>query len=1164
MKYRKSLLNNKILLPLLVASSMVLISGCGSSSGSNSNMPTVNSSNITIDNAGVIPVFDTSSTTTVLYVHNNGKTTVSGISYVSDNNSVSIDGQKCNTLAAGQSCPIGITTPVLKGSNTQGSMTIKASYKQDGKNLTFSQIVNYAKVQNNTTDGAKFQSGVDISGYGNNIGYATIYLYGSGINNIYDVSSMTIDKPAVRIANGNITGHQIQSNFVQAVEVSAPILSSAISAKITVKSTLANTKLQRNLLGAGEFVNSADLGVEPVSSGAILTTGLVPLINTVNGTSSSMVVQNSGNQDAVLGNVSAGSGITVVSGCSGTTLAPAGTCTIDFNVTESGGSANITIPYSGGSASSIAGNVTWFNGVGAALVSMVATDNPVTFSATVGGSTVITVTNIGGYTLTNASVPTPVVLGGSATASISNNTCNESTLAVGASCSYQILIADSTTDLNEQINLGFSATYVGTNGVQTYNRVMPLGYNSTPYGAILSISPTDTELTISGNNYESTTQLLTVSNNGNLSANISSVLGSAPAYLSESLTTCGATLDAASSCEVTLQFGPTFSASNESGDSTYTVSYTAVGQSPSGSVVSNIAWFVQSYTQSISLTDHTALGATSGNGESVATQYNFTALGRDEVVSKSITLTYTNTGTNPMKLTGIQDSNSPYTWKMGGAGTTCVVGATLQPQDTCKIVYDNVFESNILALRSVGATYTENLVLPTLVYQDATNSNVQFNTQPNLPTGGNLIYAQSNQATLANTVTVNESGSFNESVTITHLLANADDSLYVTVYTKMEDYFSTVPVVGGVTGCSYSTADGIITQKCIMGKDDPLLSVSYAVNQSLLNDTSDLYLSTIFSSDGASQIVSMNQTYAVVNLGTAAGIAYVVDAGTVAGGLTQCEVNSATGMFSNCSLAVNGGFSRPRQVANYNNYLYVTSATGSVSTCSLSSFSILGCADSGSSLSYVNGIAIESSYAYITSFTGENFIATIQKCSINSADGSLSSCSSVKNFTDTDNLAGMTLNNGYLYVAASLDGGSSVGIEKCTIKQSDGSILGCNLFAPTDGNDDQIFNNPTSIAIQNGYAYVTNNSSSGMYSKSVIQCNVDAGTGNLSNCAVATAGFTNASGITTFKGFIYITDSATGLNTTTMCSISSVDGSLSGCTNSGGTNFTGPWGILIK
>ena len=879
----------------------LVISGC-SSSGSigngGGNTPVTNSSVITIDNAGIIPVFGNTSTSTVVYVHNNGNQTISGITYTAklntaktssalsaqltkllqiNKNLTGVIGEQCSTIAAGQSCPLSITTPVLSGSNTQGSMLIGASYKYNDKDNTFSQIINYAQGQNNQlAAGAIFQAGANISGFGNSVGYATIYLYGSGHNQVYDVSSMTINKPVITIVNGNISGHQIQSNFVQAVEVSSPILSSSLSATITVKSSVAQNKstpavktaksTNHALQTTNEFISSVDLSVEPTSSGAILTTGLVPLINTATSTSGSMLVLNSGNEPAQIGSVSAGSGISNLSGCSNSTLASGDSCSITFSVSEAGGSANITVPYSGGSASSVVGNVTWYNGVGAPLVTMSAADNPLTFPATVGGSTTVTVTNVGGYTLEEISIPTPVVVGGSATASISGNTCTSS-LAINASCSYVVTVVDSVTDLNQQINLGFIASYAGSSGSHSYSRVMPLNYSSTSYGAIISIDPSSASLTITGNNNESTTQVLTISNSGNVPANISRALSDNPAYLSESASSCGATLNADSSCSVTLQFGPTYSADGSSGCSIYTVNYTAVGQTPSGSVSSTIDWTVQSYAQGISLTDQSALGSTSGNGETSETQYNFTALGRDQVITKSITLTYANTGTNSMKITGIQDGNSPYTWQVGGNGTTCTPGITLAPADTCKIVYDSVFESNILALRNVGTTYTENLTVPTLIYQDAVNSNIQFSAQPNLPTGGVTVYAQSNQATLANSVTVNELGTSYESVTISHLLANADDSLYVTVTSKMEDYFVTIPTLGDPTGCSYSSANGLITQTCIMGKNDPALSVTYMVNQSLLNNDSDLTLTVLFSTDNLSQIVAMNQIYATVNLG---------------------------------------------------------------------------------------------------------------------------------------------------------------------------------------------------------------------------------------------------------------------------------------------------------
>ena len=1176
---------------LLVVTSLAACSGSGGSGGGGVT-PTSTATAITIDNAGVIPVFGNSSTSTVVYVHNNTTQSISGISYSSVANSAkahtslsskfsnllklnnslnSVDGSQCATIAAGQSCPLAIVTPPLSGSSLQGSLKIKASYSLNKKAISFSQIINYAQVQNNQqTAGAKFKAGVDISGYGNPTGYATIYLYGSGQGQVYNVSSMTLNKPAVSIVNGNISGHQIQSNFVQAVEVSSPILASSLNATITVNSntlSLASTpannaiksatkslKSGKSLLGSGQFSNSVDLAVEPVSAGAILNTGLVPLINTVNGTSVSLLVQNGGNQTAVLGGVSAAAGISALSGCSGETLAPAASCTVNFSVTESGGSGNITIPYSGGSASSIDANVTWFNGVGAALVSMSASSNPLTFSATVGGSTTITVTNIGGYTLSNIIIPTPVVLGGSATAVLANDTCSSQALAINASCSYAVNVADSATDLNQQINLGFRASYAGTSGTQTYNRVMPLGYSSTAYGAVIGLAPVDPSLTISGNNFESTTQVLTISNSGNLPANISGVLSGNPAYLTESATTCGASLAAESSCTSTLKFGPTYSAAGDTGASSYTVDYTAVGQTPSGTVVSSIGWTVQSYAQSISLTAVESSGAASGNGLS-ETPYIFNG---SNPASKLINLTYTNTGTNAIKITGIQNNNSVYAWSMPGDGNSCDNNVTLQPNASCSIQFENVLVTNILALgASVGAAYTENITVPTLTYQDATNSNVQFDAQPNLPTGGTTIYAQSNQATLANTVTVYQAGTTNESVTVSHLLANATGYSDVMVTTQMESY-----LLSGVysSTCSSSATAGILTQTCNLSENQLSGSGTYLVNQTLLNADTALNLTTLFSTNVPAQglVISMNPIFAITDLGVipTTVYAYIVDAGIMTGGVTQCVVNQTTGLLGNCSLAVSGVFSQPRQIAVYNNFAYVTSASGTVSQCPITANGLTTCVDAGSSLSSVNGIAFNNGFAYIVT-SGMDTI--IQQCTV-APDGSLSACVAAKTFTYSDSLSGMTINNGFLYIAAEHQG--DPGVQKCTISPVDGTISACVFYSQVDGSYNPIFNSPSSIAINNGFAYITNSATSGSNSNSVIQCSVNAVSGALSACAPANSGFVSPNGISIGIGFAYITN--TDNNTVSSCAVNLVTGALSACANSGGTDFTGPWGIVVN
>jgi hypothetical protein len=111
-------------------------------------------------------------------------------------------------------------------------------------------------------------------------------------------------------------------------------LSSSISATITVNSEIATANVNnssKSLNSAGsQFSNSASIAVEPTTVGAVLATGLVPLINTNNGTNGSMIVQNTGDQNAVIGSISAASGISGISGCSGNTLAPAASCTMNL------------------------------------------------------------------------------------------------------------------------------------------------------------------------------------------------------------------------------------------------------------------------------------------------------------------------------------------------------------------------------------------------------------------------------------------------------------------------------------------------------------------------------------------------------------------------------------------------------------------------------------------------------------------------------------------------------------------------------------------------------------------------------------------------------------------------------------------------------------------
>lgn len=768
------LVKNKFVVIAFGLALATVASGC-SNAGNTTSTQANNSQNtataITIDNAGVIPVFGNSATSTVVYVHNNSSSTISGITYtLANNSSGSLDGSQCVAIAAGQSCALKITTPQLSEQSNQGSMLIKADYQLAKQAHSFSQLINYAVVEDNlnrTVAGVKFKSGATISGYGNPTGYATLYLYATGVNQNYKITDLISSQPSLKF-NLNLNNVTLAANSVQAIEISSPILASSISASLSVKSSLLSISARQNIsssnsethnltarnsLQATSFSDSVSLAVEPISAGAILIAGTVPLIDTTTGNVSTITFLNSGNQAALTGVASADNGLFGLSGdCDNQTLAPGTACTISFQYTESGGGGSIRVPYTGGSSNSASGNVTWFNGKGAALVSIAIADNPLAFSATVGGSTEVTVKNIGGYTLTNITIPTPRVVGGSATAEVvlpgAGIECIDGgELPIGSSCTYFVAVSDSATDLDQQINLGFSGTYAGTSGVANYSRVAPLTYSSTSYGAIIALSPLSA-MSISGDNLESVTQELTISNNGAAAADFTSLgLVNNPAFLAAGSGDCGASLAAGESCTLALKLGPTnYSDVESSGVANYVVNYAAVGQTPAGIESASVAWSVTNIISAPVIEMQASVtGCASGNGITTTCMDNPTATGGSSS-SIQVVLTFTNSSTvTDAKTISLPESSAALFSVPGYVeySNSCTNGAAIN-NGSCSIIYDlpasvatTAFQSNLSqanfaynytygASGELSASATSNLatminvVMPTLSIESIT------------------------------------------------------------------------------------------------------------------------------------------------------------------------------------------------------------------------------------------------------------------------------------------------------------------------------------------------------------------------------------------------------------------------------------------------------------
>jgi hypothetical protein len=871
----------KRLSALLLGAGLIL-GGCSNNGGSSSGGSSfTGSSPLTIDSAGVVPVIGDNSTTSVIYVHNNTNQTISGIKYGAQLNTGSgkfLDSNStglCASIPAGQSCPLSFTTPVLSKTTAQGSALLTASYSYKNETYQFSQTLSFGRVDDNTAKGALFNSGVELTSAGNDMAYGTVYIYGSGQNKVYTVDSISSNKGGVQIIQGNISGKQLQSNYVSALEVSAPtdLINSSKSKSGKSKSGLKAdggfnaTLTALSSSGASSYTSTSNVGVAPVSSGAILTVGDVPIINSsVESATGTLYITNAGNQTATLGTISFPAGVSNTStGTCGGTLAAGAGCSINFSVTQAGGNGNITVNYTGGSASSVSTTVTWYNSVNEALVQMVAAPNPLTFSATVGGSTAVTLSNIGGYNLSNVTT-SQTTTSGSATATVTTPlSCMNSTgvatgtnLPVGGSCTYSVRVSDNATDIGKNINLGISGTY-NNGSSQTYSRILALGYTSNQYAALLSV-PNITMATIVGNNTESTISTINVVNNGEAPAVISSsIFINNPAYLTMTSNGCAnITLNPGISCPVTFKLGPTTAQSQLSGTATYNVTYSG-GQTPTTTTPGNVGYTVQANNQSMTMGSVITSGGITGTGASGA-QYQIGGT----LTSPTITLTYQNTGSNPVQVSGISNTNSPIAWQIDTALSTCYSGGNLPsgsiaPGAPCTIVFKNVLAEYAEAVSGgVGATFTENLTVPTLVFQDMVATGTQFQVTPSAPApiSGNTIYAQGNQATLVNNVS--QTGS---TVTVTHSLANAAGYAPLIVVSKMEDYFTGTP---SATNCTTNGASGVMTETCTLSQSSgtATASVVYTKNPNYSGAT----LHVLFDLTTSGYVVSFTPLSAQITL----------------------------------------------------------------------------------------------------------------------------------------------------------------------------------------------------------------------------------------------------------------------------------------------------------
>lgn len=482
---------------MFCCSILLVISAC-----SNGNSQTGNVSGVLeIDSAATVPVFANSATTTVVYIHNLSDEPINDISYISQNNisksasgHFSINANSCSSIPAHGSCALEFTTPILsaKGANVQGSAIIRANFTQNGKARYTQQLINYTLVPNTTQISAMSDITLTPQSYG------MIYLYAN--SEVYTLENLTSSNSQIKEIYRS--SNSLSAPQVVAVELTAGKISVPQNVNLNLDCINQSTKSTNSL----EF----SVNATPTSNGPILTSGLMPIINTSESTTGVMLVYNAGNQNTIIDNITTTNGISIIAGSSGCTvgnlIGTRGHCGLAFSVPQAGNTGTITITYNN-SSQQLTQSVTWYNSKDQALLQMNANPNAVSFRQYANSSVInATVLNIGGYDLNNVTIPTASNPdGGNATTTLStpltctdsNNNPTGTTLPVNGSCTYSVTLSDTVAEANKNILLNIAGTYNNSSGSTSYQRSTAVTYTSIAPPTI-TITPVESWQTMMG------------------------------------------------------------------------------------------------------------------------------------------------------------------------------------------------------------------------------------------------------------------------------------------------------------------------------------------------------------------------------------------------------------------------------------------------------------------------------------------------------------------------------------------------------------------------------------------------------------------------------------------------------------------------------------------
>ena len=760
----------------------------------------------------------------------------------------------CASIAAHSYCKIEFIAPSLSLGNQNNSL-LKISVKDaNGFSHTFDQVINYSYYNVGLNSGVNFATSADVVANITNKRYMMSYLVGGGSGQTYsNVNLQIANLGAIQINQGFVNGQSMASGELIPVEFNVNILSELptpanvtpqyVINTNTTQTTKLNSKtnqrarvtasgqalktalstssnghsLQVTQIGSGQslYVNTSSL----TSSAMALKLGVVPIIPapSTEANAPTIYVSNFGDNVSGFTIEPASNNVKVyANSCSGTIESNA-SCSFKLGVdSANSGSSDVLFKVNG---QTIFTKVVYYAPPAdpSSEEAVITNDTPVSqmvLDSNQSSSVInLVFSNLGNYPLTDLVFTPKNSSSGTTYLKIISNSCNPQ-IESQSQCVIQVQVIGGSAGETGGVYLEVGGKS-GSTSFTTQSGVINYGISATSRLMITAPLGAESSLSVVGNNQESATTTFTVQNGGSSSIALKSIALEGielPAALAISNNSCGNSLAAKASCNITVKYGPLQPESNDSGVANLVIRYGDLGDL----LVGTINYSVTALDSHLEITNVTTTGF-NGDGSS-ASPYHGSGC---DSAPLTMTITYKNMSDNyvaqNMSLNIIDGHVSPY-MSVESTATTCGYGANpknLGIGQSCNLV--------LVANRSTminNASFNLNVNYPSASWNTTQGFIIQNNFSYN---GSSTAYADYSQPVMVSSVDPSSGASLTR--TVTQVLANAEGC------GDLQTTISAIPYVTQATVSSGNcTVNGDLSVSCTNSSGNNSNTIVYTID----------------------------------------------------------------------------------------------------------------------------------------------------------------------------------------------------------------------------------------------------------------------------------------------------------------------------------------------